>query len=123
MHGLGRRVFLTALALLAGLLRPWRVGMAAEPDMPFADWGNTLYVGALALRGAAEAGAGSDLSDQELQGLFSPEVQAMRDAVADRTLPPSEPEGPILHILFGWGALPKRKIEIQSIEPDGADQA
>jgi hypothetical protein len=63
--------------------------MAAEPNTPFADWVNTLYVGALALREAAEAGGGADLTDRELQSLFSPEVQAMRDAVADRH-PPAE---------------------------------
>ena len=114
----GRRIFLTTLTLLGALL-PWRKSMADEPNTPFASWVNTLYVGALALREAAEAGAGTEFSDQELQGLFSPEVQAMRDTVKDRTLPPTEPEGPILHILFGWGALPKRKIEIRSIKPDG----
>jgi hypothetical protein len=26
-------------------------------------------------------------------------------------LPPTEPEEPILHILFGWRAPPKRKID------------
>lgn len=91
--------------------------------MPFAAWVNTLYVGALALREAAEAGGGADFTDRELQALFSPEIQAMRDAVADRTLPPSEPEGPILHLLFGWGALPNRKIEIRAIEAVGNDRA
>ena len=121
MIRLGRRVFLTTLALLGALL-PWRKSMADEPNTPFVSWVNTLYVGALALREAAEAGAGTEFSDQELQGLFTAEVQAMRDAVKDRTLPPSEPDGPILHILFGWGALPKRKIEIRSVTADGDDK-
>jgi hypothetical protein len=119
MNRLRRRAFLTGLAMLGIVPRPGCKTLAAEPVVPFADWVNTLYVGALALREAAEAGGGADLTDRELQSLFSPEVQAMRDAVADRTLPPSEPEGPILHILFGWGALPKRKIEIRSVKPDG----
>jgi hypothetical protein len=123
MSRLRRRAFLTGLALLGIVPRPGRKALAAEPNTPFADWVNTLYVGALALREVTEAGGGVDLTDRELQSLFSPEVQAMRDAVADRTLPPSEPEGPILHILFGWGALPKRKIEIRAIKPDGADRA
>jgi hypothetical protein len=122
MLWLGRRGFVCALALFAALFTR-RKSTAAEPATPFADWVNTLYVGALALREAAEAGAGADLTDRELQALFSPEVQAMYDAVADRTLPPSEPEGPILHILFGWGALPKRKIEILSVKPDGDTKA
>ena len=121
MAWLDRRSLLRVLAFFT--VFPGRKSMAAEPDTPFASWVNTLYVGALALREAAEAGAGADLTDRELQGLFSPEVQALRDAVADRTLPPSEPEGPILHILFGWGALPKRKIEIRSITADGEDKA
>ena len=47
----------------------------------------------------------------------------MRDAVKDRTPPPTEPEGPILHLLFGWGALPNRKIEIVAITADGDGRA
>ena len=97
--------------------------MADEPGTTFAGWVNTLYIGALAVREAAEAGAGTDFSDQDLQSLFTPEVQALRDAVKDRTLPPGEPEGPILHLLFGWGALPKRKIEVVSVTAEGTDKA
>ena len=122
MAWLGRRQLLTMLGLLGALL-PWRRTSADEPETPFAGWVNTLYIGALALREATEGGVGTDFTDQELQSLFSPEVQALRDAVKDRTLPPTEPEGPILHILFGWGALPKRKIEILAIAADGADKA
>jgi len=122
MAWLGRRSFLAALALLGGSL-PGRKGMADEPGTSFATWVNTLYIGALALREMAEAGGGADFTDQELQSLFTPEVQAMRDAVKDRTLPPGEPEGPILHLLFGWGALPKRKIEVHSVDADGNDRA
>jgi hypothetical protein len=122
MAWLGRRSLLTALALLAIL--PGGAGMADDPETSFAGWANTLYIGALALREAAEVtSSGPSLTDRELQSLFSPEVQAMRDAVADRTLPPGEPEGPILDLLFGWGALPKRKIEILSVSADGTDKA
>ena len=123
MGRFGRRRLLSAFALFSALSQLSPKGHAEAPETSFADWVNTLYVGALALREVAEAGGGADLSDQEIRGLFTPEVQAMRDAVKDRILPPSEPDGPILHILFGWGALPKRKIEIRSIEPDGADRA
>jgi len=123
MNRLGRRVFLIALALLGTVLRPWRKSMADESGTPFVGWANTLYVGALALREAAEASGTAPFTDRELQALFSPEIQAMRDAVADRTLPPSEPDGPILDILFGWGALPHRKIEIRSVTAQGKDQA
>jgi hypothetical protein len=122
MAWLGRRSLLTVFALLGALLSG-RVSVADEPETSFAGWVNTLYIGALAVREAAEAGAGTDFSDQELQSLFTPEVQAMRDAVADSALPPGEPEGPILHTLFGWGALPHRTIEIRSVTADGADQA
>jgi hypothetical protein len=122
MSGLARRRLLALIALLGATLPP-RVSIADEPETPFAGWVNTLYIGALALREAAELGAGADFSDLELQSLFTPEVQAMRDAVNDRTLPPTEPEGPILDLLFGWGALPKRKIEILSITAVGADKA
>ena len=117
-----RRGFLGLVATI-GIIAEARTPRADDPAMPFIAWVNTLYVGALALREVAAAEAGSDLTDRELQSLFSPEVQAMRDAVADRTLPSSEPDGPILHILFGWGALPKRKIEIHAVKPDGADRA
>jgi hypothetical protein len=122
MAWLARRTLLTALALLGARLS-WRDSRADEPETTFASWVNTLYIGALAVREAAEAGAGTDFSDQELQSLFTPEVQAMRDAVKDRAPPPGEPEGPILHLLFGWGALPKRKIEVVSVTADGADKA
>ena len=109
MARLGRRHFLT-IALLGALLRTSRDSKADEPEISFASWIDTLYVSELARRAAAQAGAGAELSAEELQALFSPEVQAMRDAVKDRTPPPTEPEGPILHLLFGWGALPGRKI-------------
>ena len=121
MAWLACRSLLLVLTLLAGLL-PGRSAVADDADT-FASWVNTLYIAAVALREAAEAGAGADLDDQELQALFTPEVQAMRDAVKDRTLPPTELEGPILHTLFGWGALPKRRIEIRSVIADGPDQA
>jgi hypothetical protein len=121
MTWLGRRSLLVVFALL-GAVSPGRKCLADEPETSFVSWVNTLYIGALAVREAAEAGAGTDFSDQELQSLFTPEVQAMRDAVKDRTLPPSEPERPILHLLFGWDALPKRKIEILSVKADAANQ-
>jgi hypothetical protein len=122
MARLGRRHFLT-IALLGALLRTGRDSKADEPQISFVSWINTLYVGELARREAAEAGANAKLSDEEFQALFSPEVQAMRDAAKDRTPPPTEPDGPILHILFGWGALPGRKIEIVSITADGDSRA
>ncbi|SEO07727.1 hypothetical protein SAMN02990966_00910 [Rhodospirillales bacterium URHD0017] len=122
MARLGRRHLLT-IALLGALPRTGRDSKADEPKILFADWINTLYIRELARREAAEAGAGAQLSNEELQALLSPEVQAMLDAVKDRTPPPTEPEGPILHILFGWGALPRRKIEIVSITADGDGRA
>ena len=122
MARLCRRHFLT-IALLGALLRAARDSKADEPEISFANWINTLYVGALARREAVQAGTGAGFSDEEVQARFSPEVQAMRDAAKDRTPPPTEPEGPILHLLFGWGALPGRKIEIVSITADGDGRA
>lgn len=122
MARLCRRHFLT-IALLGALLRAGRDSKADEPEISFANWINTLYVGALARREAVQAGTGAGFSDEEVQARFSPEVQAMRDAAKDRTPPPTEPEGPILHLLFGWGALPGRKIEIVSITADGDGRA
>jgi hypothetical protein len=104
-------------------VRTGRDSKADEPEISFVSWINTLYVGALARREAAEAGAGDKFSDDERQAPFSPEVQAIRDAAKDRTPPPTEPDGPILHILFGWGALPRRKIEIVSITAGGDGRA
>jgi|AraplaMF_Col_mMF_1032025.scaffolds.fasta_scaffold00048_93 hypothetical protein len=114
---ISRRRFVAA----APLILFWHEVRAEEPATPFADWVNTLYVGAVILREAA--GGDGGLSDQDIQGLFTPEVQALRDTVKDRTLPPSELEGPILDILFGWGALPRRRIEILSVIADAANQA
>jgi hypothetical protein len=122
MARLGRRHFLT-IALLGALLWTGRDSKADEPEISFVSWINTLYVREFARREAAEAGAGAKLSAEQLQALFSPEVQAMRDAVKDRTPPPTEPEGPMLHILFGWDALPGHKIEIVSITADGDGRA
>ena len=119
----GRRSLLTALALLAVQVSSQRPALAEDSAASFAAWVNTLYVGAVLMREAAEAGTGADLSDREIQSLFTPAVQAMRDSVADRTLPPDEPEGPILHILFGWGALLGRRIEIVSVIAKGTDRA
>src|SRR4051812_21598256 len=108
MGRFGRRRLLSALGLLGALLPALGKSEAQEAESSFAEWVNTLYVGALALREAAEvSGGGAAFTDLELQSLFSPEVQAMHDAVADRALPPREPDGPILDLLFGWGALPK----------------
>ena len=90
MARLGRRHFLT-IALFGALLRTGRDSKADEPEISFVSWINTLYVGELARREAAEAGAGAEFSNEELQALFSPEVQAMRDAAKDR-IPPTEPE-------------------------------
>jgi hypothetical protein len=121
MARLCRRHLLT-IALLGALLPTGRDSKADEPEISFVSWINTLYVGEIVRREAAQAG-GAKFSNEELEARFSPEVQAMRDAVKDRTPPPTEPDGPILHILFGWGALPGRKIEIVSITADGDGRA
>jgi hypothetical protein len=110
-------------ACFAVLLSSLPLIPANAADESFADWARVLYQGAVAMREAAEQGAGTDLADADIQALFTPEVQKLRTETADRVMPPTEPEGPILHILFGWGALPHRKIEIVSVRPDGADGA
>ena len=88
----------------------------ADEQVGFADWVRALYEGELALRDA-----GASLSDQELQALFSPEVQKLRDQARDRVPPASEPEGPILDLLFGWGALPNRPIVLVDVKPGGGN--
>jgi len=110
-----RRRILSVLGWIAIALFSHR-SPADEAPVAFADWVRALYEGAIALREAAEAGAGSDLSDDDLQALFTPEVQVLRAEARDRAPPPTEPEGPILHVLFGWGALPNRRVALVSVD-------
>ena len=86
----------------------------ADQQSGFADWVRALYEGELALR---EAGA--SLSDQELQALFAPDVQKLREQAHNRVPPAGEPEGPILDLLFGWGALPNRPIMLLDVKLAG----
>ena len=109
----GRRGVIAALILLA-----FRSPSHAEaPVVSFADWVNTLYVGTAILRDA-----GGNLSEQEMRGLFTPEIQALR-AAKNQAQPPSEPAGPMLQLLFGWGALPNSRIEILSVKAIDKDKA
>lgn len=114
--GLAARVSRRALVAVLSLI-PISKSLA-DDQSGFADWVRALYEGELALR---EAGA--SLSDQELQALFSPEVQKLRDAARDRVPPASEPQGPILDLLFGWGAQPNRPIALLDVKPSGDKSA
>jgi hypothetical protein len=104
---------------LAAMVVTLRLRGAAASDMRFADWINALYLGAVLMREAAERGKGADMTDAEIQALFTPEVQKLRLETRNRVMPASEPVGPILDILFGWGALPNRRIEVVAVKPDG----
>jgi hypothetical protein len=105
---------LAAIAVFAS-----SIGAAQADETPaFADWVRALYIGEVALRDS-----GGSLNDQEIQALFTPEIQALRARTRDRVVPASEPEGPILDILLGWGALPNRKVEVILVTADGDDGA
>jgi hypothetical protein len=108
---------LGVVVVVAGLIAGGKAGDADESPA-FADWARALYLGELALRDSGVA-----LSDQELQALFTPEVQTLRERTRDRVPPPDEPTGPILDLLLGWGAPPNRKVELVSITREDADQA
>lgn len=106
------RIFCLVLALLT--VTPAR---SEAPALSFVDWVRTLYVGTAILHDT-----GGKLSEEEMRGLFTPEIQALR-GVKDRTQPPSDPAEPMLKTLFGWGALPNSRIEIFSVQPSGDNKA
>jgi hypothetical protein len=109
-----RRRHLVAFALASMMVG---AGVARADDAPtFAGWVRALYLGDLVLRDSGVA-----LSDREMQALFTPEVQTLRDRTRERVAPQDEPIGPILDPLLGWGALPNRKVELAAVAPDGAD--
>lgn len=108
---------MSVIVIVAGLIAGDKAGDADESPS-FTDWARALYLGELALRDSGVA-----LSDQELQALFTPEVQALRERTRDRVPPADEPVGPILDFLLGWSALPDRKVELVLITPNGTDQA
>jgi hypothetical protein len=110
-----RRSLLGVVVVAVGLIAGGKAGDADESPA-FAGWARALYLGELALRDSGVA-----LSDQELQALFTPEMQTLRERTRDRVPPPDEPIGPILDPLLGWGALPNRKVELVSITPNGTD--
>lgn len=106
------RIFRLVLVLL--IVTPAR---AEPPTLSFADWVRTLYVGTAILHDT-----GGKLSEEEMRGLFTPEIQALR-GVKERTQPPSDPAEPMLKTLFGWGALPNSRIEIHAVNPIGDNRA
>ena len=106
------RMFGLVLALL--LIAP---ALADAPATSFADWVRTLYVGAAVLHDS-----GGSFSREEMRGLFTPEIQALRGA-KERNQPSSDPAEPMLKSLFGWAALPNSRIEIHAVTPIGDNQA
>jgi hypothetical protein len=90
---------------------------AEAPKPSFSDWVRTLYVGTAILHDTR-----GKLSEAEMRGLFTPEIQALLGAKV-RTQPASDPAEPMLKTLFGWGALPNSRIEILSVTPNSDNKA
>lgn len=86
---------------------------AWKPVPPFHIWVKTLYEAEIARHAAFGKGDRSAAqSDEAFLDLFTPETRALMLASRNRVLPPSEPDGPILHFILGWGALPNRPITL-----------
>lgn len=47
-----------------------------------------------------------------LREYLTAEMHAFYDNARDRQMPADTPDGPILHEIFGWGALPNREIKL-----------
>lgn len=117
---MNRRQILTHLLGLA--LLPIAIGRAVAddtPHTPFATWALRFYRAQLAARAAQEGhatpenqqGAEPTLSFP-LEDYLTPEMRALFDAAQGKPLPPDTLDGPILHYVFGWGALPNREIKL-----------
>ncbi len=113
---------ITLLAALAAL--PFLTGGAAEarkPIPPFAAWARLLYEQEIARHAAFARGERSAASDIERR--FTPETRALIATAQGRIMPRTEPDGPILHVFLGWGALPGRRIELKDVRADGPSSA
>lgn len=112
----------TLMHLLGLTLLPLTAGQAAAddtPHTPFITWVERFYRAQLAARAVREGratpenqeGAEPTLSFP-LEDYLTPEMRALFDAAQGKPLPPDTLEGPILHYIFGWGALPNREIKL-----------
>jgi hypothetical protein len=117
-----RRQLLQVLAALS--LSPFGAAPRARADMtpPFTLWVERFYRAQLAARAeregraAPENEAGADPSlVWTLRNYLTAEMQTLFDAARAKPLPPDTPDGPILDYVFGWGALPGRKIDLISV--------
>jgi len=122
-----RRQILTQLMTLATLTATGgRMARAQEPLTPFTDWVRRFYLTQLAVR-AREEGRATQETDsnleptlsQPLRDYLTAEMQALYDNAQNRQMPPEVAatiqEGPILHEIFGWGALPNRPIALVTV--------
>lgn len=112
----------TLLHLLGLTLLPLTAGQAAAddtPHTPFITWVERFYRAQLAARAVREGRATPENQDGAeptlsfpLEDYLTPEMRALFDAAQGKPLPPDTLEGPILHYIFGWGALPNREIKL-----------
>ncbi|WP_342362318.1 hypothetical protein [Terrarubrum flagellatum] len=124
------RVFKTAFdrrslapAIAAGLLAAtFQQARAQDNQAGFEAWVVRLYGDEIARNKSPASPSGDATLD-----LFTPEVRALIVESRKHTLPASEPDGPILHLVLGWGALPNREIILNRVAstpaPDGERRA
>lgn len=113
------------LLLLGGfsLLAP-SAALGQDPHTPFTDWVRRFYLAQLAARArregwaSAETEAGADAGlEFPFREYLTPEMQALYARTPGETATASDaPDGPILDVLFGWGALPNRPIRVLGVE-------
>ena len=84
---------------------------AQDASTGFDVWAAAFYRDEIA-RHARQA---PQLSDEETLNLFTPELGALIVESRKHVPPPSEPNGPILHLFLGWGAFPNREITLNGV--------
>jgi hypothetical protein len=113
----GALLCLMASAMLMGGAAPAR---AQEPVMSIEAWLRQFYGRQLQERDRQTADpAVAAAAFEAFRHNLAPDLQALFDEGRDNPLPSDEPDGPILNYVFGWGAMPGRKIKLVSIEERG----
>lgn len=122
-----RRQILTQLMSLATLTATGsRMARAEDPPAQFTDWVRRFYLTQLAVRARQEGHATPETESNleptlshPLRDYLTAEMQTLYDNAQNRQMPPEVAatiqEGPILHEIFGWGALPNRPIELVAV--------
>nr|WP_298684935.1 hypothetical protein [uncultured Dongia sp.] len=117
-----RQTLLHFAAILLATTTAAPHAQAQEALMPFEDWVRDFYETQLRDRAAKEAAPPDATAEPApatpdlFRAALSPDTGKLYDATRGAQLPAGELDGPILHIVFGWGALPNRPIKLISVE-------